>query len=104
MNKLKSEEALERIANFLEQLVLDKFEVTDEHEFLVLETYCRNTLFYESQKDKIDLSQYKDIKDVYLDMIYKINSTPILARSIVSGLLPVMYDVWRRELENAEEN
>ncbi len=97
MNKLKSEEALERIANFLEQLVIDKFNITDEHEFLVLTEYCRNTLFYDSQKDKIDLNQYHDIKDVYHDMIYKISSTPMLTRFIVVGLLPVMYDVWRRD-------
>lgn len=103
MNKM-TDVTMARIADFIEQLVLDKFEVTDEHEFLVLTSYCRNTEFYETQKDKIDLSQYNNIKDVYLDMIYKINSTPILTRFIVSGLLPVMYDVWRRDLEHAEEN
>lgn len=103
MNQI-SNSTMERIANFIEQLTIDKFKVTDEHEFLVLATCCRNTGFYESQKDKIDLSQYNNIKDVYSDMMYKICETPFLARYIVTGLIPVMYDVWERDLEDAKEN
>lgn len=90
---------MERIANFMEQLYIDKFEVTDEREFIALSECCRYTEFYESQKDKIELTQYNNIEDVYNDMVYKICKTPFLSKLIVAGLFPVMYDVWKRNLE-----
>ena len=92
MNKLKSEEILDRTTAFIEQLIIDKMVVTDEHEFLVLTTYYRNTDFYQANKDKIDLSQYKNMKDVVTDMLFKISKTPFLCDFILAGLFPVMYD------------
>lgn len=104
MNKLNAEDILDRTANFLEQLVLDKFNVTDEHEFLVLATYFKNTDFYESQKDKINLGEYIDMRDVYTDMVYKVTKTPFLTSYILAGLFPVLFDVWERDTKNAKEN
>lgn len=95
MNKLKSDEVLTRTANFIEQLVIDNFEVTDPHEFLVLASYYKNTEFYNANKDKIKLEEYKNLKDVYLEMIYKIRERPIFTRFIVAGLFPVMYDKYK---------
>lgn len=92
MNKLNSDEIFERTANFLDQLVIDNFKVTDPHEFLVLATYYKNTDFYLENKEEINLEEYKDIKDVYQDMMFKIKYYPFLARFTVAGLIPVMYD------------
>lgn len=92
MNKVKFEEVLDRTVNFIEQLVIDKFEVTDIKEFEELATFYKNTEFYNANKDKIKLEEYKDLKDVYLEMIYKIRERPIFTRFIVAGLFPVMYD------------
>ena len=95
MDKIKFEEILDRTVNFIEQLVIDKFEVTDINEFEELTTFYKNTTFYKRNKDLLNLKQYKDMKDVYEDMIFKIEERPFLSRIIIAGLFPVMYDKYK---------